>query len=56
MPKTANQRTSVRVCSISRGVSFSSVASDWPIRPISVPGPVAAILTSPVPRTASVPE
>ena len=40
-------RTSRRVCACSRGGSVSSSASDWPILPISLRGPVA--VTSPFP-------
>ncbi|MCY1174849.1 hypothetical protein D9M73_150640 [compost metagenome] len=55
-PPIAHQVTMRVVSRWSRGASVSSVASDWPILPISLRGPVAVTSAMPLPRATSVPE
>ena len=54
-PTKPNTRTSLRVCSWSRGASVFMPPSDCPILPISLWRPIAVVSASPVPRTTSAP-
>jgi hypothetical protein len=55
-PTAANTIMTVRVCARRRGGCVSSPASDWPIFPISLRGPVAVTSAIPLPRTMRAPE